>query len=68
MANESNALLVYRIFQNMEKELNKVLAVVGKYLSKIKIYVRKEVRRCYQKSSKSCYFGLRTCLYLSWFS
>ena len=37
MANESNALLVYRIFQNMEKELNKVLAVVGKYLSKIKI-------------------------------
>lgn len=37
MANESNALSVYIIFQNMEKELNKVLAVVGKYLSKIKI-------------------------------
>lgn len=37
MANESNDLSVYRIFQNMEKELNKALAVVGKYLSKIKI-------------------------------
>ncbi len=37
MANESNALLVYRIFQNMEKELNKVLAVVGKYLAEIDI-------------------------------
>ena len=33
MVNESNDLSVYRIFQNMEKELNKVLAVVGKYLS-----------------------------------
>lgn len=36
MVNESNDLSVYRIFQNMEKELNKVLAVVGKYLSKNK--------------------------------